>query len=127
MAGIDVIWKASGDLESAVLELRNLVDVCESIDTDNPPPWLYAVSTRVGVIHDASQAYLQAVHQHALPHLRDLANASKSSGGMGGTPMPPQRDELAPSGARGVAGISGANSVGAAPAGAGATIINLRK
>lgn len=127
MAAIDVISKAGFELEDAVLELTNFIEVCQSLDGDNPPPWLSFVGFRVSAIHATSQAYQLAVHQHALPHLRDLANASKPRGGMGGTPMSTQRDEQAHSGAFGVAGVSGANSFGVAPAGAGSPILNLRK
>lgn len=126
MAGIDVISNAAGELEEAVLQLQMFVQTCEALDDNKCPPWLFIVGGHSHAIHDATQAYLAAVHQHAAPHLRDLANASKP-GGMGGTPMSTQRDELAYSGARGVAGVSGANSVGVAPAGAGAPILNLRK
>lgn len=100
-----------------VLQLQMFVQVCETLDDDKCSPWLFIVGGHLHAVYEATQTYLASVHQHAVPHLRDLANASKSGGSMGGTPMPPQRDELAPSGARGVAGISGANSLGVAPAG----------
>ncbi|MCW5652436.1 hypothetical protein [Hydrogenophaga sp.] len=49
--------------------------------------------------------------------LRATAREAIAKGGMGGTPMSTQRDEQAHSGVGGVAGPSGANSVGVAPAG----------
>ena len=81
MAGIDVISNAAGELEEAVLQLRMFVQACEQVDDEKCPPWLFIVGGHSHVIHDAVQAYLAAVHQHAIPHLCDL---DQFKGGMGG-------------------------------------------
>jgi hypothetical protein len=62
MANADVITKAQLELEEVTSDLVNLVKVCDSINPDNPPPWLLMFLGRVIDLEKKVETYMQAVH-----------------------------------------------------------------
>lgn len=92
MADANVIAAASTVLEERALALMSFVEVCEGLDSDAEHRWVYVVGGLSRAVHEAVQDYLSAVHQHALPHLRDLAAITRPNGGMGAmAPMGTQK------------------------------------
>ncbi|WP_234266456.1 hypothetical protein [Hydrogenophaga sp. NFH-34] len=83
MADVDVICAAGNVLEEKCLALTSFVEVCDQLDEYSRHRWLFVVGGLAHALNEAVQAYLVAVNQHALPHLRDLAALTKPSGGMG--------------------------------------------
>lgn len=105
MAGIDIITKARGEAEFAMIDLALLMRVCDSINPNDPPDWLALLWTRVNDLEDKFKSYMDAVHEHAIPHLRDLQKATgvkaTASGGMGAVaPMAAKRSGAEASGVR---------------------------
>ena len=91
MAKVDVIAKASGELEEAVLELMQFVKLCESLDPDSEQPWIALVGGIARKVDLAAHAYVSEIHVSALPHLRDL-DRLHVNGGMGAVaPMVTQK------------------------------------
>lgn len=88
MADADVICAAGSTLEDKSLALMSFVEACECLDEESRHRWLFVVGSLARAVDEAVQAYMMVVHQHALPHLRDLAALTKPGGGMGVvTPM----------------------------------------
>lgn len=83
MADADVIAAAGASLESAVFELTSLMEVCRGLDQGGEAPWVSLLGGMVDRVDRASQDYLTGVNTRALPHLRDLAAATRPNGGMG--------------------------------------------
>lgn len=83
MADADVICAAGSVLEEKSLALMSFVEVCDQLDEESRHRWLFVVGGLARAVDEAVQAYMGAVHQHALPHLRDLASLTKPNGGMG--------------------------------------------
>lgn len=75
MAALDVIDEAASRLEDAVLNLDQLVQSWVDLtDVDGKlPAWLFLLMEQKKQVHEATQAHLAAVHQHARPVLKDLA------------------------------------------------------
>lgn len=92
MADANVIAAAGTVLEEKVLVLTSFVEVCEGLDEESDHRWVWVVGMLSRAVHEAVQDYLSAVHQHALPHLRDLAAITRPNGGMGAmAPMGTQK------------------------------------
>jgi hypothetical protein len=85
MADIDVISAAEASLEAALCKLTAFAQVCDTLNGDEDRPWVFLLTDLVTAVDGAAQAHIQAVNRHALPHLRDIAQA-RSKGGMGGMP-----------------------------------------
>lgn len=73
MAGIDVITNSRIVLDETIYDLVTLVKVCDSINPDNPPDWLAMIFGRVLDLERKIEIYTQAVQEHAIPLLRDVA------------------------------------------------------
>lgn len=61
MATSDVITAARLELEEITCDLVNLVNVCDSINRDNPPEWLAMFFGRILDLDKKVDAYMQAV------------------------------------------------------------------
>lgn len=80
MAGLQVISEARGRLEERLLELRELMLAFQSIrpdgSTDPGPSWLWISCKHVDALATEVEAYMAAVHVHAVPLLRDMQRLS---------------------------------------------------
>lgn len=84
MAVMESIDAARVELEEAVLEVQQLVQSYIDLTGDNStPPWLFVLCRRFDRIDAASEAYMMAVHKHARPVLKDLAEVNKTLSGSG--------------------------------------------
>jgi len=73
MAAIEVITEARRAMEDQVLDLVTLVKCMDSIAPDQTPVWLAVFFGRIIDLDTKVNAYMDAVHEHAMPVLRDMA------------------------------------------------------
>lgn len=78
MAGMKSIDQARDALEEALLDTTQIVEAFADLAGDEQPPWLFTLWRRVRKIEELSQAYMEAVHQHARPVLNDMERLSTS-------------------------------------------------
>lgn len=87
MADVDSIVRAASDLDDAVLNLHQTLEMVMGAlpIPENVPPWLFVMFKLSKDVLEKSDAFSTCVYEKALPIVRDFANAK---GGMGViTPM----------------------------------------
>lgn len=86
MATADHIVSAACCVEDALFEMEMLIKSYDDLahygsdkggDFRDLPPWFVTVSRQFWKLRDLSRTYLDEVHRHALPVLRDMDSMSK--------------------------------------------------
>jgi hypothetical protein len=86
MATADTIVTAAIAFEDALVESRMLLKSFDDLahyvsdkggDFVESPPWLYVISRQFDKLSDASRAYLDVVHERAMPIVRDMDRIAK--------------------------------------------------
>jgi hypothetical protein len=82
MANVDLIRDALQKVEDQSLHLVTLLQALDAVAGESPPPWLFAVQSRVTPLDDAIQDLICNVNVHVMPILADMS----LNRGMGGVP-----------------------------------------
>lgn len=82
MADVDSIYRASSDLQEAVTFLQETLHMAYAAvpEGGKTPSWLFVLASLADQVDAKAQAYMLAVHQQAMPIVKDF---EKARGGMG--------------------------------------------